>query len=355
MLLLLRTIPNSMQLLIILIQLLILIPIPIGFLLIFGRLSTAFWTNLISSQIFYFVFIGKSFEIRKYYNFFFTICIGVPLLFAIIAVAEGFVYNSKNATASCFLIEMTSHTIYDDTASDDEIALRRRYDITNAYDIFHIMSLSFNVVTSVGVFLNVSLCGHVKSLNLLNSQRNLSLFSLSSITSMISGNTSRRQLAIKTLALRLILYPMVQIANEAFRIADQATSSRYSSIVVMNSLVSGLLGTFYFLIFMFMQPNAKALLINDIKRLCFNNVKDEDRLTAPLHSINTLRVTWVDNHSISQTSHTEIKDMDEDQLVIEIDIDEFDDMSSRNSSSVSALTDGPMSLALPRESELMRR
>lgn len=242
--------------------------------------------------------------------------------------------------------------MYDDSASDDEIELRERYDITNAYDIFHFMSLSFNVVTSSGVLLNVLLYNNVTSLNLMDSQRNLSIFSLASITSMISGNTSRRQQAIKTLALRLILYPIVQILAEIFRITDEATSSIFLPIVIMNELIAGLLGAFYFLIFLSMQPNARVLLINDIKHICcFNNRKDDDRLSAPLNSIETLRVTWI----IENQANTQISNMDEDQLLIEIEVDDDnDDISSRNVSSINSSMSN-IDNTRTSESELMRR
>jgi len=335
-----------------------------GFLLIFGLLSTAFWTNLIAFQVFYVVFIGKSFEIRKYYIILFTICIGLPALFAIVTIGKGFIYNSKSVTSSCFLVppdSITINSIYDDTSSDDEIILRQRYDITNAYDIFHFMSLSFNFVTSAGVLINVLFYNTVKSLNLLNEQTRLSIFSLSSITSMISGNRSRRQEAIKTLALRLILYPIVQNAAEIFRIADEATSSKYLSLVIINEMISSLLGTFYFLIFLSMQPNARILLINDIKNSCCKNKKDDNGLSTPLNSIETLRVTWIDDNQ--RVTNTQIADMDEDQLLLEIEIDDENDnilsrnISNNNSTATISIVNNNDNIrsSLTLENELTRR
>ena len=307
-----------------------------GFLLIFGELSAAFVTNVISMSVFYIVFIGRSFEIRKYYIIFLLICVGLPLAFAILAISSNFIHNSSSPTAACFLTPaavLGLDVIYDDDNKDDISTLNMKITTTEAYDALHLMSLSFNVVVSICVLMNIILQNSsITDISYMRAIARISIFSTNSISSMVAGDQrSRKRQVIRTIALRLIFYPIAQIIVEVFRIADATTGNRRLSLMFGDELSSSLLGTAYFIIFVSMQPNASELLMKDIKRifLCVNN--SDDSISGNTHNdIQNIRVAW------DQTSPF-VSSMNEETLMEQLEIDDDTD-SIRQYSNTSRFT-----------------
>lgn len=307
-----------------------------GFLLIFGELSAAFITNVIAMSVFYIVFIGRSFEIKKYYIIFLLICVGLPLAFAILAIASNYIHNSQSPSAACFLTPaavLGLDVIYDDNNKDDISTLNMKVTTTEAYDALHLMSLSFNVVVSICVLMNIMLQNsNITDISYMSAIARISIFSTNSISSMVAGDQrSRKRQVIRIIALRLILYPIAQIIVEVFRIADATTGNRRLSLMFGDEISSGLLGTFYFIIFVSMQPNARELLIKDIKRifLCVHNT--DDSISGNTHNdIQNIRVAW------DQTSPF-VNNMNEETLMEQLEIDDDTD-SIRQYSNTSRFT-----------------
>jgi len=308
-----------------------------GFLLIFGELSAAFFTNVIAMSVFYIVFIGRSFEIRKYYIIFFSVCVVLPLIFAILAIASNFIHNSQSPSAACFLTPaavLGLDVIYDDNNNKDDMStFNMKITTTEAYDALHLMSLSFNVVVSMCVLINIMLQNvNITDISYMRAIARMSIFSTNSISSMVAGDQrSRKRQVIRIIALRLIFYPIAQIIVEVFRIADATTGNRRLSLMYGDELSSGLLGTIYFIIFVSMQPNARELLMKDIKRmlLCVHNT--DNSISGNTHNdIQNIRVAW------DQTSPL-VSSMNEETLMEQLEIDDDTD-STRQYSNTSRFT-----------------
>ena len=146
---------------------------------------------------------------------------------------------------------------------DSISTLNMKITTTEAYDALHLMSLSFNFVVSICVLMNIILQNsNITDISYMSAIARISIFSTNSISSMVAGDQrSRKRQVIRIIALRLILYPIAQIIVGVFRIADATTGNRRLSLMFGDEISSGLLGTFYFIIFVSMQPNARELLI----------------------------------------------------------------------------------------------
>ena len=290
-----------------------------GFMLIFGNLSGALWTNVLSLSVFYIVLLGRSFEISKYYYMYFLFCCGLPLLFSIIVVSANYLHNSTEPTASCSLTEsaiMGWSVLYDDDHNDDALTLKNKIAATQTYNILHLMSLSFNTIVSLAVFIRISMYSNFTEMSVMSSIARISIFSGNSLTSMINGNNmSRRQLAIRTIAFRHMLYPIAQTIAEIFRIADAATGNRNLFLMFSDEIYDGILGTIYFIIFLCMQPNARKYLMNDINLIVSCKVAYKSSNTVPLLDVN---------------DNSRIQDMSEEALMEQINMDDNTDNNTIN-------------------------
>ena len=194
----------------------------------------------------------------------------------------------------------------------------------------------------------------------------VSMLSLSSTLSIApSGKPSRRQIAMRTLALRLMLYPASEIINNIFRIADSATGNINYGLNILHAIINGLLGTFFFFIFLSMQPKARILLYNMKYNFCFPTIwGDKSKGTDDGQQINSHQVSWAPrgvNNDLNKplsSSTPLLADMDEDELASEIqngnnNVDDDNDVmrgsvresvreSEMNRSSIQGSTYGPM-------------
>jgi len=328
-----------------------------GVFLIFGNLSATIWTNFISVSVFYIIFFGRSLDIGKHYPLFFGIATIFPLVLAICATSLNYIHFSQELTASCFLPPVKPVSIVDDT--DDNYADTR---FSQLYNSLNYISLGFNVIIATMTYIKIYFF-NTSPTSPADIGR-ISMLSLSSTLSLAAtGKPSRRQIAMRTLALRLMLYPASEIFNNIFRIADSATGNVNHGLNILHAIINGLLGTFFFLIFLSMQPKARILLYNMRYNFCFPTIfGDQGKATDDGLQINSHQVSWaprgVKNDLNKPLSSTPLlADMDEDELASEIqngndNIDNDDTIrgsvrdsvreSEMNRSSVQSSTYGPM-------------
>jgi len=287
-----------------------------GIFLIFGNLSATIWTNFISISVFYIIFFGRSLDIGKQYPLFFGIAIIIPLILAICATSLNYIHFSKELTASCFLPPVKPASLVDD---DEDYADTR---FSELYNSLNYISLGFNVLIATMTYIKIYFF-HTSPTSSADIGR-VSMLSLSSTLSLAPfGKPSRRQIAMRTLALRLMLYPASEIFNNIFRIADSATGNVNHGLNILHAIINGLLGTFFFLIFLSMQPKARVLLYNMRYNFCFPTIWGDQGKADDGLQINSHQVSWaprgVNNDLNKPLSSTPLlADMDEDELASEI-------------------------------------
>ena len=294
-----------------------------GIFLIFGNLSATIWTNFISVSVFYIIFFGRSLDVKKHYIIFFAIATIFPLILAICASALHYIQYSNLMTASCFLPPVKPVNVLDDT--DDYNYGQLQY--SQLYNDLHYISMGLNAVIAFITCIKIFFYNTAPV-----SQSDIGRVSMLSISSTLSlaasGKPSRRQVAMRTLALRLILYPASEIFNEIFRIADSATGNTNFALNFIHATINGFLGTFFFFIFLLMQPKARTLLYNMRYNFCFptiwGNIGSSSSTESGLQ-INVHQVSWANtginnNNALNKplSSTPLLADMDEDQLVSEI-------------------------------------
>lgn len=298
-----------------------------GIFLIFGNLSATLWTNFISLSVFYIIFFGRSLDIKKHYRLFFVIANILPLILAICASALHYIVFSTVLTSSCFLPPVKPASSIDDDITDDQLYYARDQ-FSRSYNDLHYVSLGINALIAVITYVKIFFFNTSVSSSSLADIGRVSMLSLQSTLSLAgAGKPSRRQLAMKTLALRLILYPAAEIFNELFRVADSATGNTIFALNLLHAIINGLLGTVFFLIFLSMQPKARVLLYNMRYNFCYPSIWGERKSPStndPVDNslqINSHHVSWNKGATelIQPLSSTPfLADMDEDELASEI-------------------------------------
>lgn len=306
-----------------------------GIFLIFGNLSATIWTNFISISVFYIVFFGRSLDIKKHFPIFFVLGVIFPLLIAICASALHFIEYSDELTASCFLPPVKPIQGVGDDTDDNLYSARVRY--SELYNDIHYISLGLNCIIAFATIIKIFFFNTTKV-----NQGEIGRVSMLSLVSTLSvatpGKSTRRQIAMRTLALRLILYPASEVFNEIFRIADSATGNTIFALNFLHAVINGLLGTFFFITFLLMQPKARVLLYNMKYNFCFPSIWGNKTVTtiSTDGGHRSHQVSWdlrgvQSNLDEPLAAAPLLEDMDEDQLALEIlnpsNADECDDMT----------------------------
>lgn len=222
-----------------------------NFLDIFGGLSVALWTNILSFIIVYILVHIKNLDIFKNFHYLCAISMGPPLVLAVYSVSGNIIGHQDNDDdfSPCeFNDNLEAHVVMD------------------LYYWGRISSIIFNIFSFFYIYykLNGFMLVSSKKTEFIDDSLRVSL-GVDAPTHHVSQElniTDAQGSAITTLVNRLKYYPLVQVLCRCGAAWDEFDNYRYSNFYssLLRSICSPSTGLCYFIVFLIMQPGSYAML-----------------------------------------------------------------------------------------------